>query len=240
MNITKHFVTVGTRRVHYLRAGRGPALAMLHASPCSAKVMRPLLPVFGERFTRFVFDTPGFGLSDKLPIPKPRIEDFADALAETLTALGIEHVAAYGRHTGASIAVEFAARHPQRCAMAYADGYAVFAKPYTDQQLESYLEPIVPAWDGAHLLRLWFRYRDQHVFWPWNVQTAETRSDADVPDLDIVFVDEFDPHVNPLGIKGIGEIGITGVVGSLCNAVYHATGVRVRDLPVTLDKIMMA
>ena len=186
MKITKHFVTVGNRRVHYLRAGSGPALAMLHASPCSAKVMRPLLPVFGERFTCLAFDTPGFGLSDKLPILKPRVEDFADALAETLAALGVEHAAAYGRHTGASIAVEFAARHPQRCAMAFADGYAVFAKPYTDEQLERYLEPILPAWDGTHLLRLWFRYRDQHVFWPWNVQTAETRSDADVPDLDFL------------------------------------------------------
>ena len=113
MKITKHFVTVGKRRVHYLRAGSGPALAMLHASPCSAKVMRPLLPVFGERFTCLAFDTPGFGLSDKLPMPKPRIEEFADALAETLNALGVEHVATYGRHTGASIAVEFAARHPQ-------------------------------------------------------------------------------------------------------------------------------
>ena len=102
MKITKHFVTVGKRRVHYLRAGSGPALAMLHASPCSAKVMRPLLPVFGERFTCLAFDTPGFGLSDKLAMPKPSIEDFADALAETLAALGVEHVAAYGRHTGAS------------------------------------------------------------------------------------------------------------------------------------------
>ena len=80
MKITKHFVTVGKRRVHYLRAGGGPARAMLHASPCSAKVMRPLLPIFGERFACFAFDTPGCGLSDKLPIPKPRVEDFADAL----------------------------------------------------------------------------------------------------------------------------------------------------------------
>jgi O-antigen/teichoic acid export membrane protein len=51
MRITRHFVTVGRRRVHYLRAGSGPALALLHASPCSAKVLRPLLPVFGEKFT---------------------------------------------------------------------------------------------------------------------------------------------------------------------------------------------
>lgn len=186
MAITKHFVSVGTRRVHYLRAGRGPAVALLHASPCSAKVLRPVMEVFAERFTCLAFDTPGFGLSDKLPLARPSVEDFADALAETLDALGVAQVAAYGRHTGASIAVEFAARHPGRCAMALADGYAVFAKRYTDEQLEKYLEPIEPVWDGGHLLRLWFRYRDQHVFWPWNDQSAAARSDADVPDLDFL------------------------------------------------------
>jgi len=186
MRITKHFVTVGSRRVHYLRAGSGPALALLHACPCSAKVMRPLMPVFGEKFTCLAFDMPGFGLSDLLPQPAPTVEDFADALAETLEALGVEHVATYGRHTGASIAVEFAARHPRRTAMALADGYAVFAKRYTDAQLDAYLEPIVPVWDGGHLLRLWARYRDQHVFWPWNNQTRAGRSDADAPDADFL------------------------------------------------------
>ncbi len=186
MRITKHFVTVGQRRVHYLRAGSGPALAMLHSCPVSAKVMRPLMPVFGEKFTCLAFDMPGFGLSDKLPQAKPTIEDFADALAETLDALGIEHVATYGRHTGASIAVVFAERHPQRCSMALADGYAVFAKRYTEEELDRYLEPIVPVWDGSHLLHLWMRYRDQHAFWPWNRQTAAARSDADIPDAEFL------------------------------------------------------
>ena len=186
MRITRHFVTVGKRRVHYLRAGSGPALALLHACPVSAKVMIPLMPVFGEKFTCLAFDMPGFGLSDKLAQPKPSIEDFADALAETLDALGVKHVSTYGRHTGASIAVVFAERHPKRCAMALADGYAVFAKRYSDEELDRYLEPLVPVWDGTHLLHLWARYRDQHVFWPWNNQSAAGRSDADVPDVDFL------------------------------------------------------
>jgi xanthine dehydrogenase YagR molybdenum-binding subunit len=61
---------------------------------------------------------------------------------------------------------------------------------------------------------------------------------ADVPPIDIYFVDEQDPHVDPIGAKGIGEIGMTGVAAAIANAVYHATGVRVRDLPITLDKLL--
>ncbi|KIG03441.1 xanthine dehydrogenase family protein molybdopterin-binding subunit [Caballeronia concitans] len=61
---------------------------------------------------------------------------------------------------------------------------------------------------------------------------------ADIGLLDISFVGQPDPHINPLGARGIGEIGITGVAGALGSAVYHATGVRVRDLPITLDKVM--
>ena len=53
---------------------------------------------------------------------------------------------------------------------------------------------------------------------------------ADVPSLEAILVEEHDPHVNALGIKGVGEIGITGTAGAIANAVWHATGVRVRQL----------
>lgn len=61
---------------------------------------------------------------------------------------------------------------------------------------------------------------------------------ADVPDIDLLVLDEADAYVNPLGAKGIGEIGITGVPAAIANAVYHATGRRVRELPITLDKLI--
>ena len=61
---------------------------------------------------------------------------------------------------------------------------------------------------------------------------------ADIGEIDVTFIDEHDAQVNPLGAKGIGEIGITGVAAALANAVYHATGRRVRDLPITLDKLI--
>ena len=61
---------------------------------------------------------------------------------------------------------------------------------------------------------------------------------ADVPNIDVILVDEDDPHVDEIGVKGIGEIGTTGVAAAVANAVFHATGIRVRDLPITLDKLL--
>jgi xanthine dehydrogenase YagR molybdenum-binding subunit len=61
---------------------------------------------------------------------------------------------------------------------------------------------------------------------------------ADVHDIDVIFVAEKDATINPLGVKGVGEIGIVGTAAAIANAVYHATGRRVRELPITLDKVM--
>jgi xanthine dehydrogenase YagR molybdenum-binding subunit len=61
---------------------------------------------------------------------------------------------------------------------------------------------------------------------------------ADVHAIDVIFVDEKDDEINPLGVKGVGEIGIVGTAAAIANAVFHATGKRVRDLPITLDKLM--
>ncbi len=61
---------------------------------------------------------------------------------------------------------------------------------------------------------------------------------ADVPSLDVLLVDEHDPHVNALGIKGVGEIGVTGSAGAVANAVWHATGVRVRRFPIRIDDLV--
>jgi xanthine dehydrogenase YagR molybdenum-binding subunit len=61
---------------------------------------------------------------------------------------------------------------------------------------------------------------------------------ADVPATDAILVEEVDPHVNEVGVKGIGEIGIVGAAAAIANAVYHATGKRIRDLPITPDKLL--
>jgi len=73
-----------------------------------------------------------------------------------------------------------------------------------------------------------------------NADLAEYRVpvNADVPPLEAILVPEDDPIVNPLGVKGVGEIGITGTVGAIANAVFHATGVRVRRFPIRLEDLV--
>jgi xanthine dehydrogenase YagR molybdenum-binding subunit len=61
---------------------------------------------------------------------------------------------------------------------------------------------------------------------------------ADVPPIDVLLLENFDEYASPIGAKGAGEIGIVGTAAAIANAVYHATGVRVRDLPITPDKLM--
>ena len=75
-----------------------------------------------------------------------------------------------------------------------------------------------------------------------NANLAEYRVpvNADVPSLEALMIDEHDPHVNALGIKGVGEIGITGTAGAVANAVWHATGIRVRRFPIGIDDLVLA
>ena len=63
---------------------------------------------------------------------------------------------------------------------------------------------------------------------------------ADIGELDAIMLDEADDKANPLGIKGVGELGISGAGAAVANAIYNAVGVRVRDYPITPDKLLAA
>jgi len=71
-----------------------------------------------------------------------------------------------------------------------------------------------------------------------NLSEYHVPVNKDINDIEVIFVEEKDDIVNPLGVKGVGEIGIIGVAGAIANAVFHATGVRVRNLPITMDKVL--
>ncbi len=61
---------------------------------------------------------------------------------------------------------------------------------------------------------------------------------ADIEDIEVIFVEEQDEKISPLGVKGLGEIGIVGTAAAVGNAIFHATGKRVRDFPITIDKVL--
>ena len=64
-------------------------------------------------------------------------------------------------------------------------------------------------------------------------------TNADIANPEVIAIEEDDPHINPAHVKGIGEVSITGAAAAVANAVYHATGIRVRDLPITPDKLLV-
>jgi xanthine dehydrogenase YagR molybdenum-binding subunit len=83
---------------------------------------------------------------------------------------------------------------------------------------------------------------DRHSGRTLNANLAEYHIpvNADVPSLEVITVDEYDRHVNALGIKGVGEIGITGSAAAVVNAVWHATGIRVRRFPIKIEELLMS
>jgi pimeloyl-ACP methyl ester carboxylesterase len=173
--ITRHFVAAGGRQVHYRRAGSGPPVVLLHESPRSSAALTPLIKRLAERFHVFAMDTPGYGGSAPLAARRPDIAAYADALAESLAALGLARVPVYGRHTGAAIALELSRRHPEITTVAVLDGYPLFTPAEMEEFEASYLPPFRPEWSGAHVAWLWARVRDQFTFFPWHHQGPAAR-----------------------------------------------------------------
>ncbi|MBT0667102.1 alpha/beta fold hydrolase [Novosphingobium profundi] len=167
MEISRHFVDVGTRRVHYRKCGSGPVVLMIHQSPRSSTEYEGLMHQWGANFTCIAPDTPGFGQSDPLPRADATIDDFSDALVGLLDALGLEKVAAYGFHSGGTILVNTLARAPQRFTALAIGGYAIWTEEESKAFSASYLPAFQPSGYGEHLTWLWNRILEQTWFFPW-------------------------------------------------------------------------
>ena len=180
--LRKGFVTVPHGQVHYRYGGRGPVLVMLHDSPRSSVRHVPSIEWLGEHFTVIALDTPGYGNSSPLPVGQREIADYSTALETALTALGVERCATYGNHTGAKIALQFAADHPERAALTLLDGLALPSAPPAPAFLDAYLRMFEPEADGSHLTREWTRLLDMHRYFPWFDRKAGARLAIELPD----------------------------------------------------------
>lgn len=184
--ITRHFITVGRRQMQVRRAGRGPALVLLHQSPLSSADLVPVMADLAPDFTCLAFDTAGYGHSDPLPLAQPAIADYAEAVLAALDAAGIGRFLLYGNHTGGCIAAELARCHPQRVAACALDGYVIFSPDEQRDLLANYTPSLAPRWDGTHLVWLWARIRHEYGWFPWHRPGAGMRVDVDLPDAQVL------------------------------------------------------
>jgi pimeloyl-ACP methyl ester carboxylesterase len=143
-------------QVHYLEAGSGTPLVLLHQTADSSRMYTEVFPCFAERFRVLAPDTPGFGDSDK-PSEPPGIEGYARALAEFLDRIGVERAHLLGHHTGAAIAVEFAATYPDRVLKLVLSGCPDYDPEVRPQKIATSAQPATIDPDGSHLQRAWQR-----------------------------------------------------------------------------------
>lgn len=167
MRITRHYLTLGQRRVHYRKCGSGPPLLLIHQSPRSSAEYDGVMRQWGERFTCIAPDSPGFGHSEPLPIERPTTEDYADAILEFAEAAGFRGIAAYGFHSGGIFLMNALKRHPERFVALAVGGYPRFHPHELDDVGEAYLPPFVPQPFGEHLLWAWNRMLEQSWYFPW-------------------------------------------------------------------------
>jgi len=178
--VTRHFVNLGDRQIHYRLAGSGPPLLLLHQSPTSSAEMATDIEYCARHCTVIGVDHPGYGLSDPLPEEAPDIGRFADELEALITALGLDRVLIYGFHTGAIIGFEFARRYPERCAAVVVNGLTCIEGDELADLLAHYNELPEVTPEGSHLPWLWARLRDQTLFFPWYRKTRDARLTLDL------------------------------------------------------------
>ena len=180
--IRKSFVDVGDVTLHLRTAGQGPAILLIHQAPVSGRTLEPRIAGLADDFFCLAPDLPGLGESDALTGGLVTVERMAEVFLSLLDRLGIERVAVYGQHTGALCATELALRAPERISAVLIGGYPIYTAEESAHRLTTYAPEFPPpSWDGGHLSWLWHRYREQFIYWPWNVKEPRARATCAIP-----------------------------------------------------------
>ncbi|MEE2060318.1 alpha/beta fold hydrolase [Rhodococcus artemisiae] len=155
-NLGRHgFADTRHGQAHYVEQGHGFPVLLLHQTPRSWDEYRDVIPILGESFHVIAMDTMGFGSSARPPMPWS-VEMFAESAIDLCDALGLGRVSIVGHHTGAVVAVEIAAAHPDRI-----EALVLSGMPFVDAARRRIvadrapIDHVVPKADGSHLERLW-------------------------------------------------------------------------------------
>ena len=173
VEIKRAFADTPSGRIHYRTAGRGEAVLMLHQTPRSSDEFLDVIPEFARHFRVVAMDTVGYGDSYRPLANDTTVEDFGTAAVELLDALGIRRAHVVGHHTGAVIAIEIAASHPERV-----NKLVLSAAPYVDEERRNEILTRPPVdkvelkQDGSHLTEMW---QIRMAFYPKNRSDLLTR-----------------------------------------------------------------
>jgi pimeloyl-ACP methyl ester carboxylesterase len=258
--IKKGFLNVGSGQVHYRMAGSGPPIILLHDSPRSSVLHIPLLKEFADQFTVIAIDTPGYGNSTPLDHGRPlEIPDFGTALAETIAAFGVQRCPVYGFHTSSKITLAFAAKHPERVAVAILDGLSLPPGGADPAFIASYMKPFVVTDSGSYLAEEWTRVLDFQRWFPWFAKTKQARLPLPAKDLGALheysmdlfmagphFSDAYAGAMRYVALPVIGTLKARTIVMARQDDVLHAylsalpdplpAGVTKESIPPDRDK----
>lgn len=179
--LTRHYVTIGRRQIHYRRAGSGPPLIAMHRLPRSSEDLSPFIKAASEQFTVIAPDLAGYGKSFPLETPPDSLTPLCNDLDAFRVALGLDRVLLYGEQAGAALAVEYARVSPDHVAAIAAWDLDLPGALDLPPSAKAPLPPFEPKWDGSHLAWLWAMLREQMAFHPWHTPALNTRVDADMP-----------------------------------------------------------
>jgi len=179
--IESHFCTIKNQKLHFLKAGKGAPIILLHPSPSSAKSMIPFIKELAPHFTVIAIDTPGYGASDLMPRKPKGLKAYCKYLKPFFKKMGLKKFAIYGSATGAQIAIRYGLEFPKQVSHLYLDNSAHFSDKLRDKILKGYFPDISPKYDGSHLMTIWTMVHDLFVFFPWCFSDEKYRVAKSIP-----------------------------------------------------------
>lgn len=184
--VRRRYIRVGSRNIHYMAAGAGSPVVLVHGSPGDSSFFNEELPELATKYAVYAFDSPGFGRSEPPPIEERDVAFLADRIAGAMRALKLPPAVIYGFHTGAAVAMEMAARQPDVVRALMLDGVPMFTPQELSTWFAEFFLPMVPDKLGGQFNSFWTRCRDQGVWFPWSYKKPE--------------------HTMPLGVEPTEEI----------------------------------
>lgn len=186
--ILRRFVDLPEGQMHLREAGRGFAgrlpLLLLHQASGGSRTMVPLMRVIGAARPVIAPDLPGNGDSCPPLRPDPDMADYAAAVLRLIDAMGLDRVALYGFHAGASVAAELAAAHPDRVAAVILDSMGLYDPAAAAEFADRYVPELRRHPHGLHLIAAWNYVRDTYLFWPWFETDAAHARGVGLPPLE--------------------------------------------------------